>query len=107
MKYQYDEQKNKAVNEPDVARLQSELTDILEDAGRNLRRRDDYDDVRYARWEGQSDDGRKHEEFIGRRPIPWEGSSDVHLRLADRLVNEQRAYGIRKFFPSQYVSLWN
>ena len=98
MKYQYDEQKNKAVNEPDVARLQSELTDILEDAGRNLRRRDDYDDVRYARWEGQSDDGRKHEEFIGRRPIPWEGSSDVHLRLADRLVNEHVHMALESFF---------
>ena len=41
MRYQYDSEKNKAVNEPDVAKLQSELTDILEDAGRNLRRRDD------------------------------------------------------------------
>jgi hypothetical protein len=98
MRYQYDSEKNKAVNEPDVAKLQSELTDILEDAGRNLRRRDDYDDVRYARWEGQSDDGRKHEEFIGRRPIPWEGSSDVHLRLADRLINEHVHMALESFF---------
>ena len=65
MRYQYDSEKNKAQNEPDVAQLQSELADILEDAGRNLRRRDDFDDVRYARWEGQSDDGRKHEDEIG------------------------------------------
>jgi len=98
MRYQYDSEKNKATNEPDVAKLQSELTDILEDAGRNLRRRDDYDDVRYARWEGQSDDGRKHEEFIGRRPIPWEGSSDVHLRLADRLINEHVHMALESFF---------
>ena len=98
MRYQYDSEKNKATNEPDVTRLQSELTDILEDAGRNLRRRDDYDDVRYARWEGQSDDGRKHEEFIGRRPIPWEGSSDVHLRLADRLINEHVHMALESFF---------
>lgn len=98
MKYQYDEQKNVAVNEPDIARLQSELTDILEDAGRNLRRRDDYDDVRYARWTGQSDDGRKHEEHLGRRPIPWEGSSDIHMRLADRLINEHVHMALESFF---------
>lgn len=98
MRYQYDSEKNKATNEPDIPRLQSELTDILEDAGRNLRRRDDYDDVRYARWAGQSDDGRKHEEHIGRRPIPWEGASDIHMRLADRLVNEHVHMALESFF---------
>jgi hypothetical protein len=100
MRYQYDSEKNKATNEPDVANLQSELTDILEDAGRNLRRRDDYDDVRYARWAGQSDDGRKHEDELGRRPIPWEGSSDIHMRLADRLINEHVHMALESFFRS-------
>ena len=100
MRYQYDSEKNKATNEPDVAKLQSELTDILEDAGRNLRRRDDYDDVRYARWAGQSDDGRKHEDELGRRPIPWEGSSDIHMRLADRLINEHVHMALESFFRS-------
>tara|TARA_B100000886_G_scaffold303110_1_gene233573 strand:- start:16170 stop:18299 length:2130 start_codon:yes stop_codon:yes gene_type:complete len=100
MRYEYDSDKNKASNEPDVSKLQSELTDILEDAGRNLRRRDDYDDVRYARWEGQSDDGRKHEEFIGHRPIPWEGASDIHMRLADRLINEHVHMVSEAFFRS-------
>lgn len=98
MRYQYDREKNLAKNEPDVARLQSELTDILEDAGRNLRRRDDYDDVRYARWEGQSDDGRKHEEQLGRRPIPWEGASDIQLRLADRIINYHVHMALESFF---------
>lgn len=98
MRYQYDREKNLATNEPDIARLQSELADILEDAGRNNRRRDDYDDVRYARWEGQSDDGRKHEEQLGRRPIPWEGASDIQVRLADRIINFHVHMALEAFF---------
>jgi hypothetical protein len=100
MNEQYDKEKNKLQNEPDVAQLQAELADILEDAGRNLRRRDDYQDVRFARWEGQSPDGRKHEEEMGYKPIPWEGASDVHYRLADRLVNEHVHMSLESFFRS-------
>lgn len=99
MSTKYDESKNRLTNEPDIPQLQSELSDILEDAGRNLRRRDDFDDVRFCRWDGQSpDDGRKHEEFLGYRPTPWEGSSDIHLRLADRLVNEHVHMALESFF---------
>lgn len=100
MRKQYDSEKNKATTEPDVAELQAELADILEDAGRNLRRRDDYDDVRYARWEGQSDSGRKHEDQLGYRPVPWEGSSDVQYRLADRIINEHVQLSLEAFFRS-------
>ena len=55
-----EKDKNKMYKEPDVPLLQSELASILEDAGRNLTQRDDMDDVRYARWAGQSTDFRKH-----------------------------------------------
>ena len=94
----YHPDKNKLTTEPDVAELQAELADILEDASRNLRRRDDFDDVRYCRWSGQADDGRKHEEFIGKKPIPWEGASDTHNRLADRIVNEHVHMSMEAFF---------
>jgi hypothetical protein len=96
----YDSDKNKLTNEPDVAELQAELADILEDASRNLRRRDDFDNTRFCRWSGQSDDGRKHEEFLGKKPIPWEGASDTHNRLADRLVNEHVHMSMEAFFRS-------
>lgn len=98
MSTKYDETKNRLSNEPDIPQLQSELSDILEDAGRNLRRRDDFDDVRFCRWDGQSDDGRKHEENLGYRPTPWEGSSDIHYRLADRLINEHVHMALESFF---------
>ena len=97
---QYDSDKNKISNEPDIDALQSELSDILEDAGRNLRRRDDFEDVRYCRWEGQSDDGRKHEEHLGHRPTPWENASDIQIRLADRLINEHIHMVTEAFFRS-------
>lgn len=98
MHSQYDSDKNKMSNEPDITALQAELTDILEDAGRNCRRRDEYDDVRFCRWDGQSTDGRKHEEDLGYRPTPWEGASDVHYRLADRIVNEHVNLALESFF---------
>ena len=98
MSTKYDETKNRLSNEPDIPQLQSELSDILEDAGRNLRRRDDFDDVRFCRWDGQSEDGRKHEENLGYRPTPWEGSSDIHYRLADRLINEHVHMALESFF---------
>ena len=94
----YDSDKNKLSVEPDIAQLQSELSDILEDAHRNIRRRSDYDNVRYSRWEGQSDSGRKHEEFIGSKPIPWEGASDTRNRLADKIVNRHVHLAVESFF---------
>jgi hypothetical protein len=98
MSENYDETKDKASVEPDIEQLQSELSDILEDAARSLRRRDDFEDVRFCRWAGQSDDGRKHEEDIGERPTPWESASDVRIRLADRIVNEHVQIGLESFF---------
>lgn len=51
------------------------------------------DDIRYARWAGQTDDGKKHSNA---RPVdspawPFEGASDVRLRLADSVCNELSA----------------
>jgi hypothetical protein len=49
------------------------------------------DDLRYCRWNGQTSDGKK---FSKNRDeddpaLPWEGSSDVRVRLIDRVINEQ------------------
>jgi hypothetical protein len=95
---EYDKDRNQLKTEPDVALLQSELEDILEDAHRSIQRRSDFDDVRYARWEGQADSGRKHEEFMGRKPVPWEGASDTRNRLADKIVNRHVHLAMESFF---------
>lgn len=48
------------------------------------------DDMRFCRWEGQSDDGKKYSDFRGNGnpAMPFEGASDVRIRLIDRVINE-------------------
>lgn len=95
---QYNKQRNKMSNEPDVHQLQAELQDILEDAHRHVQKRSEFDDTRFSRWEGQSESGRKHEDFLGYKPTPWEGASDTRNRLADRIVNHHVHLSLEAFF---------
>jgi hypothetical protein len=48
------------------------------------------EDVRLARWDGQSEDGKKHaaDQPDGDEVFPWEGASDVRNYLADSAINE-------------------
>jgi hypothetical protein len=69
-----------------VAELQSALTD-----GDWFKQRcERAADVRFCRWDGQSEDGRKHRGANGGREVfPWEGASDVRIRTADEIVNDE------------------
>ena len=88
----------KKTDEPEVTLLQEELRGVMEDASTALQHRDTYEDVRFSRHDGQSEDGRKHEGDLGYPPTPWEGASDVRIRLADRLVNEHVNMAVTAFF---------
>lgn len=59
------------------------------------------EDVRLARWEGQSNDGKKHAHDMpdGKEVFPWEGASDARIYLADSAINERVAM--------QYMAFWN
>ena len=59
------------------------------------------EDVRLARWDGQSEDGKKHAEDMpeGKEVFPFEGSSDCRNFQADGAVNEQVALA--------YMAFWN
>jgi len=48
------------------------------------------EDTRLARWDGQSEDGKKHakDQPDGDEVFPWEGASDVRNYLADSAINE-------------------
>jgi hypothetical protein len=59
------------------------------------------DDTRFCRWEGQSEDGRKHREDLGKEPLPWEGSSDTRVRLVDSIVNERVMESVVSFFDAR------
>lgn len=74
-------------NEPNIHYLYDELHRSLFYGG-NMSRLTTSDDQRMCRWEGQADDGKKHEEYLGYEPFPWEGASDVRLRLIDNTINQ-------------------
>ena len=44
------------------------------------------DDLRYCRWDGQSDDGRKYSKNLGRQVFPWEGASDIKPYTVDDII---------------------
>ena len=72
---------------PDIQYLNDELNRSLYYGG-NMSRLTTSDDQRMCRWEGQSDDGKKHEEYLGYEAFPFEGSSDVRNRLIDNVINQ-------------------
>jgi hypothetical protein len=52
-------------------------------------RRTRSDDIRFAVWEGQDEDGKKHQENNSKDEVfPWDGASDTRVRLADAVINE-------------------
>ena len=67
---------------PDVNELSTELTRCLYTTA-DLERLTNSDDIRFCRWSGQSDDGKKHSENLpnNRQAFPFEGASDVRNRL--------------------------
>jgi hypothetical protein len=60
------------------------------------------EDIRLARWDGQSDDGKKHSKNLnGRKAFPWEGASDVRCYQADEVINEHVAIDMAAFWRSE------
>jgi hypothetical protein len=49
------------------------------------------DNVRYCLWDGQSDDGRKRDEYLDEPAFPFDGASDARVRLADFVLRVQTA----------------
>jgi hypothetical protein len=87
-----DSQRDKltfASDSPDLVYLRKELERSLYNGG-NVARLNSNDDIRLARWEGQSDDGKKYSNrgLEGESVFPFEGASDVRCRLVDQTINE-------------------
>lgn len=79
----------RATETPDINFLNDEYERSM-NHGSNVARLIGNDDIRLARWAGQSDDGKKHSELRpeGDPAFPFEGASDVRCRLVDRTINE-------------------
>jgi len=78
-----------ATDKPDIPYFYSEYQRSTQNGG-NTANIAENDDIRLARWEGQTDDGKKHSEnrMNGDGAFPFEGASDVRCRLVDRTINE-------------------
>lgn len=78
-----------ATDTPDLVYLRKELERSLYNGG-NVARLNSNDDIRLARWQGQSDDGKKYSHLMeeGESVFPFEGASDVRCRLVDQTINE-------------------
>jgi hypothetical protein len=79
-------------NGPNINALNAELSRSYL-FGANVTELNLNDDLRYCRWSGQTSDGKK---FSKNREeddpaLPFEGASDVRVRLIDRVINEQVA----------------
>ncbi len=73
---------------PAVANMIAELDRSVRDAGTQLSKMARDANTRHAKWADQSDTGRKPATVGGKEAEPWPNSSDVRIRLADQLVND-------------------
>jgi hypothetical protein len=62
----------------------------------------DAEDIRLAKWDGQSDDGKKWDTNLGNGTpaFPWNGASDVRCYQADEVINESVAIKVGAFWKS-------
>lgn len=87
---------------PDIPTLYEEYIRSTQNGG-NTANIAENDDIRLARWAGQTDDGKKHSENRpdGDPAFPFEGASDVRCRLVDKTINEIVAMLMTTFDRSQ------
>src|SRR5688572_14697698 len=79
-----------ATSSPNVGELISELKRSAVDNGISTRITS-IENVRYCRWDGQSDDGKKWQANLSdkKKVFPWDGASDSRVFLADEVINSQ------------------
>jgi hypothetical protein len=90
-----------AASEPDLPALLAELQQIDTNKEEIVARRRTAYDVRYCRWEGQSEDLRKHAEDLGEAAFPYEGAADTRIHLADELIRDRVALFLQSLFRAE------
>lgn len=84
-----------ATDRPDLTLMKDAIQSALSDAAGYLNRCDDARDWWYARWPGQTVDGRKWPgRAMGEEDIwPWVGAADVRPRTSEKCVGHERTLG--------------
>ena len=75
-------------NKPDVRAMQAEIHGAVDGAVDRIANMQRDADTRNCRWANQREDGRKPDKVNGKPAEPWGRASDVRIRLADELVND-------------------
>jgi hypothetical protein len=86
---------------PEARVIVREIEQTITDASGFYDRIDDADATRFCEWDGQSEDGRKRAEALGRDAFPWEGASDTRVRLADATAAERVKVQKQAFFRAK------
>ncbi len=76
---------------PDITALRNELASVLAQAGTIRERQQRAMNTRLNRWDGQSDDFRKHEADLGEPAKPFEGAPDLRVPVMDTVTRERVA----------------
>lgn len=82
----------------------ADVTQAATDAGDWYDRLETQFRTRRCEWDGQSPDGRKRREHIGREAFPWEGAADNRTRTVDEVVNEQVALMFSAFVRARITA---
>ena len=92
----------RASDTPSIDDLVYEYTRSLTD-GMALQRTKNADDVRFARWDSQTSDYKKHASSMpeGKTPFPFEGASDTRIRITDHVINTLVSTLMTSFSRSQ------
>lgn len=91
--------------EDEIKELRDELEQIISDGTEVWKRQESARALRFNVWEGQSEDGRKHESDLGEVALPFEGSSDARVPLLDGLIQDVKDVCQLLFFRAQVQAL--
>jgi hypothetical protein len=91
----------KAPKQEDITAMLYEIDQADADGSSYVQRKLRNWNTRFCIWPGQSEDGRKWSGSQGKQPWPWQGASDVRIRLADNLIADNCAILANSFFKSR------
>ena len=87
------------------AELRGELEQIISDSTEVWKRQQAARALRFNTWDGQSEDGRKHEDVLGEMPLPFNGACDLRVPLLDGVIQDIKDTVHLLFFRAEVQAL--
>lgn len=90
---------------PNLPQLIEAFSDTVRDASTYVAQCQTNYRTRFALWEGQSNDGKKHARAnSGVEAVPWEGASDMQVFLVDDVINYKVAQNCMALRKANFVA---